>query len=123
MRAITLTGTRIRMPRSAPRTLTPAMVQVLDPKVAGKWALASAGWGISMAIACSQPADTDRGHQNDHSGELRSRRMTVISMTAPKTRPTDQRDDQGDPEGDAVLHDQQGEEGRSDDARCCRRQS
>ena len=55
IRAITAIGARIRMPRSAPRTLTDPIVQVLDPKVAGKWTLVSAGWGILKAITSASP--------------------------------------------------------------------
>ena len=50
MRRITLTGTRMSTPRSAPRMLTPARVH--EPFMAlGKCALASEGCGISMAMA------------------------------------------------------------------------
>ena len=49
-------------------------------------------------------------------GAFFSRRMTVISTAAPKTSPTSSAIDQGDPEGDVVLEDEQGEDDRADHA-------
>ena len=76
-----VTGTRIKMARSAPRTLMPATVH--EPlNAVGKWADESEGCGISIAMAWARPAMPMVATSTTTRGAFFNRRMTVSSTAA-----------------------------------------